>query len=131
MPNHPEELPRCDCDLHTSPATATALFLLLEVLRCPQTYWVCLIQCAGNLCGLSSTDTTASGTDRQSSRNTSDIDCTASSRDHCNQAIRWTFCAATYLSYGREDEFQSFLYLSSPAIHHMLTSGCWPLRQEL
>lgn len=75
--------------------------------------------------------TNASGTDTQSSGNTSNIDCTVSSRDHCNQAIRWTLCDATYLSYGREDEFQSFLYLSSPAIHHMLTSGCWPLRQRL
>lgn len=131
MPNHPEELPRCDCNLHTASATPAALFLLFEVLRCPQTYWVCLIQSTGNLRGLSSMDTNTSGTDTQSCRNTSHIDCTLSRRDHCNQAIRWTPCDATCLSFGREDKFQSFLYLSSPAIHHMLTSGCWPLRQEL
>lgn len=130
MPNHPEELPRCDCNLHTSPATPAALSLLFELLRCPQTYWVCLIQSTGNLCGLSSTDTNASGTDTQSSRNTSNRDYTVSSRDHCNQAISWTLCDATSLSYGREDEFHSFSYLSSPAIHHMPISGCWPLRAE-
>lgn len=131
MPNPPEELPHCDCNLHTCPATSAASFLLFEDLRCAQTYWVCLMQSTGNLCNLSSTDTNASGTAMQSSRNISDTDFPLSRRDQRNQAIRRTLCDATCLSFGREDEFQSFLYLPSPAIHHVLSPGCWPLGQEL
>lgn len=120
---------------HVVTVTFTLSLPALQLYSCslsfPDVLRLSLIHSTGNLCGLRSTDTNASGTDMQSSRNTSNIDCTVSRRDHCNQAIRWTLCDATCLSYGREDEFQPFLYLSSLAIHHMLTSGCWPLRQEL
>lgn len=107
--NHPEELPRCDWNLHTSSATPAALLLLFEVLRCPQTNWVCLFQFTGNLCGLSSTDTNASGTDRQNSRNTSNIDCTVSRRDHCN--LRWTLCDGIWVVAGKMNFSPSSTYL--------------------